>query len=59
MEGLSNQDIRQITLFDRHQVFRLMNELRQENPEISEPGKGKGARYEYHSQEGNADPHAQ
>ena len=32
---------------------------RQENPEISEPGKGKGARYEYHSQEGNADPHAQ
>jgi ATP-dependent DNA helicase RecG len=46
-EGLSNQEIRKITCFDRNQVFRLMNELRRENPAISPPGKGKSARYVY------------
>lgn len=45
--GLSNQDIRQITHFDRNQVFRLMKQLRLENPKIQAPGKGKHARYTY------------
>lgn len=45
--GLNNQDIRQITHFDRNQVFRLMKELRSENPKILDPGKGKHARYSY------------
>ncbi|MDR0853256.1 MAG: hypothetical protein LBN34_02700 [Clostridiales Family XIII bacterium] len=44
--GLSNAEIRQITMFDRHQVQDLMNELRKENPEISPPGKGRYAQYE-------------
>jgi ATP-dependent DNA helicase RecG len=47
--GLSNAEIRQITMFDRHQVQDLMNELRKENPEISPPGKGRYAQYEYNS----------
>jgi ATP-dependent DNA helicase RecG len=46
-EGLSNQEIRKITCFDRNQVFRLMSELRGENPAIKPPGKGKSARYAY------------
>lgn len=45
--GLSNQEIRQITRFDRNQAFRLMMELRAENPQIKSPGKGKLAKYEY------------
>lgn len=45
--GLSNQDIRQIKHFDRNQVFRLMKQLRLENPKIQAPGKGKHARYTY------------
>jgi ATP-dependent DNA helicase RecG len=45
--GLSNREIRQITHFDRNQVFRLMTELREENSAIVLPGKGKHARYEY------------
>jgi ATP-dependent DNA helicase RecG len=45
--GLSNQDIRQITHFDRNQVFRLMKQLRLENPKIQAPGIGKHARYTY------------
>lgn len=45
--GLSNQDIRRITAFDRNQAFRLMTELRKENPAIQAPGKGAHARYEY------------
>lgn len=45
--GLSNQDIRQIKHFDRNQVFRLMKQLRLENPKIQAPGKGKHARYIY------------
>lgn len=44
--GLSNRDIRQITRFDRNQVHRLMTELRQENPRLQAPGKGKYARHE-------------
>ena len=45
--GLSNKDIRQITRFDRNQVYRLMKELRAENPELSPPGKGKQACYSF------------
>jgi ATP-dependent DNA helicase RecG len=45
--GLSNKEIRQITRFDRNHVYRLMRELREENPQIQPPGKGKHARYEY------------
>ncbi len=45
--GLSNKEIRQITHYDRNQVFRLMKELRKENPEISAPGKGKLAHYDF------------
>jgi len=45
--GLSNQEIRQITHFDRNQVFRLMKELRRETPQVRPPGKGKHAKYSY------------
>jgi ATP-dependent DNA helicase RecG len=46
-EGLSNQDIRSITRLDRDQVRRLMKELRDENPSVQTPGRGRNARYEY------------
>ena len=46
-KGLSNQDIRRITAYDRNQAFRLMTELREENPAIQAPGKGAHARYEF------------
>lgn len=45
--GLSNKEIRQITRFDRNQVFRLMTELRQENSDLQPPGRGKHARHEF------------
>lgn len=45
--GLSNQEIRQITHYDRNQVFRLMRELRAENSCVNSPGKGQSARYAY------------
>jgi ATP-dependent DNA helicase RecG len=45
--GLSNKEIRQITRFDRNQVYRLMTELRQENPFLQSPGRGKYARHEF------------
>lgn len=45
--GLSNEEIRRITHYDRNQVFRLMQQLRQENQRVLSPGKGKYARYEY------------
>jgi len=45
--GLSNEEIRQITHYNRNQVFRLMVQLRGENPHIKAPGKGKHARYVY------------
>lgn len=46
-QGLSNQEIRQITRFDRNQVHRLMTELRQENPGLQPPGRGKAARHAF------------
>lgn len=45
--GLSNAEIRQITHLDRNQVVHLMKQLREEDPNIKEPGRGKYARYEY------------
>lgn len=45
--GLSNKEIRQITHFSRNQTYRLMVDLRWENPQINPPGKGRFARYEY------------
>lgn len=45
--GLSNQEIRRITHYDRNQVYRLMCQLREENQGVLSPGKGKHARYEY------------
>lgn len=44
--GLSNQEIRELTNLDRHQVFRLMTELRAEVPQVV-PGRGRWARYTY------------
>ncbi len=47
--GLTNQEIRHFTHFDRHQVVRLMYGLRHENPLILAPGRRRYARYEYGS----------
>ena len=44
-QGLSNQEIRQITHYDRNQVVRLMLELRAENPDIRLDGAGRSTRY--------------
>jgi len=43
--GLQNAEIRAVTHFDRNQVFRLMRELRSENPQLSVTGHGAGARH--------------
>lgn len=45
--GLSNAEIRQITHLDRYQVVRLMQQLQEEEPQISLEGKGRGSRYVY------------
>jgi len=50
-QGLSNKEIRQITHMDRHQVWRLIRELRDENPQISPPGRGVAARHAYEQDE--------
>lgn len=42
---LTNREIRQITYLHRNHVFRLMLELRRENPEIVVRGRGRGAGY--------------
>jgi ATP-dependent DNA helicase RecG len=44
-EGLRNVEIRALTHFDRNQVFRLMRELQQENPQVSVTGHGVSARH--------------
>jgi ATP-dependent DNA helicase RecG len=46
-QGLSNEEIRHITKFNRNQVYDLMNELRAENSGIMPPGRGRYARYEF------------
>ncbi|HPM62051.1 MAG TPA: hypothetical protein PK955_06195, partial [Methanoregulaceae archaeon] len=38
--GLSNAEIRQITHLDRYQVVRLMQQLQEEEPQISLEGGG-------------------
>jgi len=43
--GLSNKEIRQITLFDRNQVTGLMRELRQAHSEVQFHSHGAGASY--------------
>jgi ATP-dependent DNA helicase RecG len=43
--GISNKEIRAITHYDRNQTYRLMKELRGENPRIASLGHGKGAHY--------------
>ena len=43
--GLSNKEIRQITLFNRNQVSRMMLELRQEHKSVLSIGYGAGAKY--------------
>jgi ATP-dependent DNA helicase RecG len=45
--GLSNQEIRQITRFDRNQARRLMRELMLENAELHQTGERRWSRYEY------------
>jgi ATP-dependent DNA helicase RecG len=47
--GLSNQEIRQITHFDRNQARRLMQQLMEENPKLKKMGERRWARYEYHN----------
>jgi hypothetical protein len=39
--------VRQITHLDRYQVVRLMQQLLEEEPQISLEGKGRGSRYVY------------
>lgn len=48
--GLTNKEIRQITRFNRHQVTRMLLEMRNENQEIHATGHGAGARYEWKQQ---------
>ena len=43
--GLSNADIRRITGLNRNQVYRLMKQLRDEQPSVTSRGHGAGARY--------------
>lgn len=50
-KGLSNAEIRQITRLDRNQVVRLMQQIREEDANVREPGRGKYARYEYATNE--------
>jgi ATP-dependent DNA helicase RecG len=45
--GLSNAEIRQLTHFNRNQVFRMMRELLAEEPAIRLSGPGRHARYGY------------
>ncbi|RJR29736.1 MAG: AAA family ATPase [Desulfobacteraceae bacterium] len=45
--GLTNKEIRQITRFNRHQVTRMLIEMRSENKGLQAIGHGAGARYEW------------
>jgi len=46
--GLTNQDLRQITLLGRKDIIALMAELRAEDIHIAHPGLGRFARHVYH-----------
>lgn len=45
--GISNEEIRRITHFDRNQVRRLMEELCSENKKLTRIGERRWSRYEY------------
>jgi len=45
--GLTNKEIRQVTHFDRSQAYRLMTELRGENPAVKPSGRGRYTHYDY------------
>jgi ATP-dependent DNA helicase RecG len=45
--GLSNEEIRQITHYDRNQSRRLLLELMKENPAVKKGGERRWARYTY------------
>lgn len=45
--GISNEEIRAITHFDRNQARRLMQELMKENPAIKKRGERRWTRYVY------------
>lgn len=46
-QGMSNQEIRQVTRFDRNQARRLMQELQHENQRLKQFGERRWTRYEY------------
>jgi len=46
-KGLSNSEIRQITMLSRYQVIRLMHELQKENPQITLERKGRYSTYSF------------
>jgi ATP-dependent DNA helicase RecG len=45
--GMSNAEIRAVLKYDRNQVFKLLQELRHENPKVVSTSHGAGARYEW------------
>ena len=45
--GLSNEEIRQISRYDRNQVYQMMRELRAEDSRVMPPGRGRSAAYTY------------
>lgn len=45
--GMSNAEIRAILKYHRNQVFKLLQELREENPQVVSTGHGAGARYQW------------
>jgi ATP-dependent DNA helicase RecG len=45
--GMSNAEIRAVLKFHRNQVFKLLQELRLENPQVISTSHGAGARYEW------------
>lgn len=47
--GMSNAEVRAILKYHRNQVFKLLKELREENPQVISSGHGAGARYEWKS----------
>ena len=55
--GLSNKEIRQVTRFDRNQVYRLMGELQKENSNLQLTGLGRNARYQLRIAHLNAREH--
>ena len=45
--GLSNEEIRQISGYDRNQAYQMMRELRVEDSRVISPGRGRKAIYTY------------